>query len=286
MTISSSSSSKAHPNDSIKYHSGKLVGKMAKLKLPSKRCSPPRTTEIYPAEVQSYHSQELSKMATASSTSKIPEETDLSDDNHNAYFTEARSTPIIYSANSTHSSSSSSLDENDLQIRKMSRKRTDSLCSARSFSVAQQSTHSSTQNQTFYFGTPLSLQKHQPYQYHDRESSSYRCYGDESNTPPQKYVPTTPVNTPSSFLKRKKDIFLQSNSNRRVSISGASIRSAFSTGRQTIRSWRQKRINLMMKQQHLPEFETKAFCDDCEKYVQTRIRYKNGSMVWLVSFTL
>jgi hypothetical protein len=50
-------------------------------------------------------------------------------------------------------------------------------------------------------------------------------------------------------------------------------------------SWREKRIN-WIRQHHLPEFETKIHCDQCEKYVQTRIRYRNGSMVYLMSFIL
>lgn len=254
-------------------HSYKFVAKLSKhkqFKLPlNKTTSGLETPEVYP--IESHQQEEM-----ASSSKRKPEE---SADNH-TYFAEARSTPIIYSTSSSHSSSSSIEEETK---KNSSKKRTDSLCSARSFSVAQQSTHSSTQNQTFYFGTPLSPQKHQPYQYHD--SNSHYFYGEESNTPPQQHLPTTPATTASSsFIKRKKDMFLQSN--RRLSVSGASIKSAFSTSRQTIRSWRKKRIHLMMKQQHLPEFETNAFCEDCEKYIQTRIRYKNGSMVWLVSFTL
>ncbi|CAO0790727.1 unnamed protein product [Mucor circinelloides] len=242
---------------------------------------------------------------------------DLSADTHR-YFAEARSTPIMYSTCSLHSttstSSSSSLEYNaGVKDDKRHQKADDnrSLCSAHSFTAAQQqqmeylnnrtgssittTTHSSTRNQTFYFGTPLPPQKHQPYRYHD--PTCY--YGDESNTPPW-HTPAT-ISQPQqssaaasisgsrgSFLARKKDMFLQSNANnrRRLSEGGASIKSAFSTGRQTIKSWRQKRINLMMKQHQLPDFETKAFCQVCEKYIQTRIRYRNGSMVWLMSFIL
>ncbi|CAO3703304.1 unnamed protein product [Rhizopus stolonifer] len=55
-----------------------------------------------------------------------------------------------------------------------------------------------------------------------------------------------------------------------------------SFGRQTVKL---KRIDLI-KQHHLPEFETQALCERCEKYVQTRVRYRNGSLVYLVSFIL
>lgn len=240
---------------------------------------------------------------------------DLSADTR--YFAEARSTPIMYSTCSLHSttstSSSSSLEYSNTGIKNHISKRHQkaddnrSLCSVHSFTAAQQqqmeylnnktgssitsTTHSSTRNQTFYFGTPLPPQKQQPYQYHD--PAWY--YGDESNTPPW-HTPATlsqsqqpsASGSKSSFLTRKKDMFLQSNADRRRRLSegGASIKSAFSTGRQTIKSWRQKRINIMMKQHQLPDFETKAFCQVCEKYIQTRIRYRNGSMVWLMSFIL
>ncbi|KAK4511639.1 uncharacterized protein ATC70_012855 [Mucor velutinosus] len=258
---------------------------------------------------------------TASSTTTPPPppppaaDPDLSADTHR-YFAEARSTPIMYSTCSLHSSTStssaSSLEYNNAGVKMTNsnghQKADDnrSLCSAHSFTAAQQqqmeylnnrpgssmtTTHSSTRNQTFYFGTPLPPQKQQPYQYHD---PTWYC-GDESNTPPwQTPVTLSQSQQPSAsgsksaFLTRKKDMFLQSNANhrRRLSEGGTSIKSAFSTGRQTIKSWRQKRINLMMKQHQLPDFETKAFCEVCEKYIQTRIRYRNGSMVWLMSFIL
>ena len=69
-------------------------------------------------------------------------------------------------------------------------------------------------------------------------------------------------------------------------LSTPSIRSAMSAGRQTLRSLRMRRINLMMNKQSLPEFETEAYCTNCEKYLQTRVRYRNGSMVWLMVFIL
>ncbi|GAN09369.1 hypothetical protein MAM1_0262d08895 [Mucor ambiguus] len=237
------------------------------------------------------HTAPSAKSTTTTTTTAPVADPDLSADTHR-YFAEARSTPIMYSTCSMHSStstsSSSSLEYNSnagvKDYIKRHRKADDnrSLCSAHSFTAAQQqqmeylnnrtgssittATHSSTRNQTFYFGTPLPVQKQQPYQYHD--PTWY--YGDESNTPPWH----TPValsqlqhpsasGSKSSFLARKKGMFLQSNANhrRRLSEGGASIKSAFSTGRQTIKSWRQKRINILMKQHQLPDFETKAFCE-------------------------
>lgn len=263
------------------------------------------------------HAEEQQPSFQPITTTTAPTDPDLSADTHR-YFAEARSTPIMYSTSSLHSttstSSSSSLEYSPTGAKEHTKRHgkaddNRSLCSAHSFTAAQQqqmeylnnrtgssitttTTHSSTRNQTFYFGTPLPPQKQQPYQYHD--PTWY--YGDESNTPPwhtpgtlsQSQQQPSASGSKSSFLARKKDMFLQSNANhrRRLSEGGASIKSAFSTGRQTIKSWRQKRINIMMKQHQLPDFETKAFCEVCEKYIQTRIRYRNGSMVWLMSFIL
>ncbi|OAD67555.1 hypothetical protein PHYBLDRAFT_151456 [Phycomyces blakesleeanus NRRL 1555(-)] len=63
-----------------------------------------------------------------------------------------------------------------------------------------------------------------------------------------------------------------------------SIRSGQSS-RQTHRSWRLRRVSLLMDQ-HLPDFETQVFCPTCEKWIQSRIRYRLGSMAWLVFFIL
>ncbi|KAI8059951.1 LITAF-like zinc ribbon domain-containing protein [Gilbertella persicaria] len=88
---------------------------------------------------------------------------------------------------------------------------------------------------------------------------------------PEPYPPRKPA-TPLSFLK--KHTFIQYN--RRSSTTSVSLKSAK-------RSWRQMK---WMPKQTLPDFETKAFCQGCEKYIQTRLRYQNGSMVWLMSFIL
>ncbi|CEG65056.1 hypothetical protein RMATCC62417_01924 [Rhizopus microsporus] len=54
----------------------------------------------------------------------------------------------------------------------------------------------------------------------------------------------------------------------------------------SIRTAKLKRMRLLIKQPHLPEFETQTFCENCEKYIQTRVRYRNGSLVWLLFFML
>lgn len=56
----------------------------------------------------------------------------------------------------------------------------------------------------------------------------------------------------------------------------------------TTRSWRRRRERLLLAidQQSLPDFETQAFCSTCEKYVQSRIRYRTGALTWLIAFIL
>ncbi|KAI9275361.1 LITAF-like zinc ribbon domain-containing protein [Sporodiniella umbellata] len=49
---------------------------------------------------------------------------------------------------------------------------------------------------------------------------------------------------------------------------------------------RQQRIELLVNHPHLPDFETQTVCEQCEKYVLTRIRYRNGSLVWLAALIL
>lgn len=36
----------------------------------------------------------------------------------------------------------------------------------------------------------------------------------------------------------------------------------------------------------LPDFETLVYCPACKKWLQSRLRYRNGSMVWLAAFIL
>ncbi|KAI8137315.1 LITAF-like zinc ribbon domain-containing protein [Fennellomyces sp. T-0311] len=48
-------------------------------------------------------------------------------------------------------------------------------------------------------------------------------------------------------------------------------------------SWRIRRT---IEDQPLPDFETQVFCPTCEKWVQSRIRYRLGALTWLVAFIL
>lgn len=49
-------------------------------------------------------------------------------------------------------------------------------------------------------------------------------------------------------------------------------------------SWRLRRQPSI--DQSLPDFETQVLCPKCEKWVQSRIRYRTGALTWLVAFIM
>ncbi|OBZ84981.1 Lipopolysaccharide-induced tumor necrosis factor-alpha factor [Choanephora cucurbitarum] len=132
-----------------------------------------------------------------------------------------------------------------------------SACSVYSFSQTTSPVVSSAHHHTlYYFNSP---QQNDPTDYFSPQPI------------PRK------ASTPLSYLKRKRDALLRY-STHRLHSSNSSLKSTPSThlpGR-TIR----------MPNQHLPDFETQVFCPRCEKYVHTRLRYRNGAMVYLVAFVL
>lgn len=229
-------------------------------------------------------------------SSSAEEDTDPSPDQPH-YFSKARSTPIIYSSSVASTSSSSSVAEDIIQRHRQREYDNRSLCSVQSGhhqnhqnqnQQSHNSDNSSTRNQIFYFSTPLPPQRHQPYHYH-------------GDTPATTNTTTSSSNGGLDYQQRNKkskfkSLFTRNSSNNSNALQqttttttsgGASIKSALSTGRQTMKSWRQKRINILLKKrQHLPDVETETFCPNCEKYITTRIRYRNGAMVWLSSFVL
>ncbi|KAI8355615.1 LITAF-like zinc ribbon domain-containing protein [Choanephora cucurbitarum] len=128
-----------------------------------------------------------------------------------------------------------------------------SACSVYSFSQPTSPVVSSAHHHTLYLNTP------QPTDYF---------------SPPP--IPRK-ASTPLSYLKRKRDALLKYSSHRFHS-TNSSLKSTPSTHlpERTIR----------MPNQHLPDFETQVFCPRCEKYVHTRLRYRNGAMVYLIAFVL
>ncbi|KAI7876755.1 hypothetical protein K492DRAFT_210146 [Lichtheimia hyalospora FSU 10163] len=99
------------------------------------------------------------------------------------------------------------------------------------------------------------------------------------------------IGTPASYFPKPESIASlqrsQRPSQREAHLSVPSIRSTTSETT-TTRSWRRRRERLLLAidQQSLPDFETQAFCSTCEKYVQSRIRYRTGALTWLIAFIL
>ncbi|KAI7848594.1 LITAF-like zinc ribbon domain-containing protein [Circinella umbellata] len=74
----------------------------------------------------------------------------------------------------------------------------------------------------------------------------------------------------SSFFRRKRPRIRQDSSNPSIA-----------------NSWRIRRARASIEEdQPLPDFETQVFCATCEKWVQSRIRYRLGALTWLVAFIL
>ena len=74
----------------------------------------------------------------------------------------------------------------------------------------------------------------------------------------------------SSFFRRRRPRIRQDSSNPSIA-----------------NSWRIRRARASIEEdQPLPDFETQVFCATCEKWVQSRIRYRLGALTWLVAFTL
>lgn len=100
------------------------------------------------------------------------------------------------------------------------------------------------------------------------------------------------IGTPASYFPKPESIASLQRSQQRQSqceahLTVPSIRSTTSETT-TTRSWRRRRERLLLAidQQSLPDFETQAFCNTCEKYVQSRIRYRTGALTWLIAFIL
>lgn len=100
------------------------------------------------------------------------------------------------------------------------------------------------------------------------------------------------IGTPASYFPKPESVASFQRSQRpsqreEAHLSVPSIRSTASETT-TTRSWRRRRERLLLAidQQSLPDFETQAFCSTCEKYVQSRIRYRTGALTWLIAFIL
>ncbi|KAI8996977.1 LITAF-like zinc ribbon domain-containing protein [Pilobolus umbonatus] len=72
-----------------------------------------------------------------------------------------------------------------------------------------------------------------------------------------------------------------------LTMPGDSNRSVISNTERSTKSRRLKKgTRLLNNEPYLPDHQTKAYCSKCEKYLETRIRYRNGPLVWMLSFIL
>ncbi|KAI8330360.1 LITAF-like zinc ribbon domain-containing protein [Chlamydoabsidia padenii] len=79
---------------------------------------------------------------------------------------------------------------------------------------------------------------------------------------------------------------LFSNSGVRSSSSSAHhSSSSFSTTRKSS-SRHQTSSSILFLGRSLPDFQTLVYCSVCEKWIESRLRYRNGAMVWLAAFVL
>ncbi|KAI8343339.1 LITAF-like zinc ribbon domain-containing protein [Chlamydoabsidia padenii] len=149
----------------------------------------------------------------------------------------------------------------------------------------------SDRHQLYYFGTPTHSGAHQ---YHDQDTdaSSFQfSYDPQSQLHPKQKHPSR---TPLSYLKRSYFSSSFASSHRRkseVSQSGGVDHIATTDPSSASSSMRRRAIrhrgsHILFLGQRLPDFETLVYCSGCEKWIQSRLRYRNGAMVWLASFVL
>ncbi|SAM09033.1 hypothetical protein [Absidia glauca] len=113
-------------------------------------------------------------------------------------------------------------------------------------------------------------------------SSSSLIYAESSlihSDKVQCYSFETPTTCPFDTEEDRASRFSYPTSQQRHSTS--SISTSFSSVRKS-RAYE----HLFFMESSLPDFETLVFCPVCKKWLQSRLRYRNGSMVWLAAFIL
>lgn len=109
-------------------------------------------------------------------------------------------------------------------------------------------------------------------------------------------TPTTipPVHTPyerkRKNRKRKQGLQEEYNTNASYASSVSSGRRRTREATPSVQSHRTQQSWFLRRRptldQGLPDFETQVFCPTCEKYVQSRIRYRLGALSWLAALVL
>jgi hypothetical protein len=154
--------------------------------------------------------------------------------------------------------------------------------------------------QLYHFGTPTYSGANQ-YHDHDDYASSRFSYDAQSQLAssssrhnqdrrrPQKQRSRTPL----SYLKRSYFSSSFASLGKRKSVASQSgcvdhttSSSSSSSSVRRRRTVGHRASHILFLGRRLPDFETLVYCSECEKWIQSRLRYRNGSMVWLAAFVL
>lgn len=167
--------------------------------------------------------------------------------------------------------------------------------------------------QIYHFGSPTHLYSGAN-QYHDHDTEDYASSRFSYDAQSQLQSSSSRYNqdqqqqqqrqkhrsrTPLSYLRRSYFSSSFASSGRRKSVASQSggvdytrstpvntttpSSSSSSVRRRTIGH---RASHILFLGRRLPDFETLVYCSECEKWIQSRLRYRNGSMVWLAAFVL
>ncbi|KAI8084837.1 LITAF-like zinc ribbon domain-containing protein [Halteromyces radiatus] len=118
------------------------------------------------------------------------------------------------------------------------------------------------------------------FSYHVTTPSSHQQTGSSSQPP------TEQLNR-SSFPFLRRSYFSRFNSrHRQQSVISNDSRNNHTSIISSKSSRLHSRSHILFLGRSLPDFETLVYCSVCEKWIQSRLRYRSGAMVWLASFVL
>ncbi|SAM04448.1 hypothetical protein [Absidia glauca] len=151
--------------------------------------------------------------------------------------------------------------------------------------------------QIYHFGTPTGANQ---YHDHDDYASSRFSYDAQSqlhssssryNNQDQRRQQKQRSRTPLSYLKRSYFSSSFASSGKRKSVASQPVDHTATTPSSSSSSSVRRTVghrasHILFLGRRLPDFETLVYCSECEKWIQSRLRYRNGSMVWLAAFVL
>ncbi|ORX53141.1 hypothetical protein DM01DRAFT_1336334 [Hesseltinella vesiculosa] len=120
---------------------------------------------------------------------------------------------------------------------------------------------------------------------------STRVYQYRFNTPAQTYYPRDPLTVAPEDEEDDASRFSFDPQQRpyppsSIQSTTAGAPSYPSFFRPSFHYLRGKRKSASITTTRLPDFETSVYCSVCDKWIQSRLRYRSGAMVWLASFVL